>query len=115
MRWRSIAERVHDHEGDRRAPAGTDSATTIPVRQPSDRKLTASTMTSASSEGALELEHRLLDDLGLVGDLGRARSPAAPAHELGRGGADVAPKDVMLAPLVITTPIAERRTALPAG
>ena len=29
--------------------SGTDSATTIPVRQPSERKLTASTMTSASA------------------------------------------------------------------
>ena len=28
---------------------GTDSATTMPVRQPSERKLTTSTMTSASA------------------------------------------------------------------
>src|SRR5215510_13197758 len=30
--------------------SGTDSATTMPVRQPSDRKLTTSTMTSASAK-----------------------------------------------------------------
>ena len=50
--------------------SGTDSATTMPVRQPSDRKLTTSTMSERLGKGLDEFRYRLIDDVRLIGDLG---------------------------------------------
>ena len=48
--------------------SGTDVATTRPERHPSDRKLTTSTMASASTK-RVGTRYRLLDDARLVRDL----------------------------------------------
>ncbi len=48
MRWRSM-DAAYITSSTIASTRGTDSATTMPVRQPSERKLTTSTMTSASA------------------------------------------------------------------
>ncbi len=68
MRWRSIPV-AYMTTNTIASTSGTDSATTMPVRQPSDRKLTSSTMASASTKVRNELRHRLVDDVRLIGDL----------------------------------------------
>ena len=49
--------------------SGTESATTMPVRQPSDRNETRSTMPSASRKECSNSTDRVVDHLRLVGDL----------------------------------------------
>jgi hypothetical protein len=49
MRWRSIPAAYMTSRTIARTN-GTESATTMPVRHPSDRKLTTSTMTRASAK-----------------------------------------------------------------
>ncbi len=55
--------------------SGTESATTMPVRQPSDRKLTTSTIASASTKVRRNSDTDVVDDMRLVGDLRDARCP----------------------------------------
>ena len=50
--------------------SGTESATTMPVRSPSVRKLTSSTIAERFEERLEEFRHRAVDDVRLVGDLG---------------------------------------------
>ena len=49
--------------------SGTDSATTMPVRQPSERKLTISTMPSASTKVSTNSETDCSTIVRLIGDL----------------------------------------------
>jgi hypothetical protein len=49
MRWRSSPV-AYITRSTIASTSGTDSATTMPVRQPSDRKLTTSTITKASAK-----------------------------------------------------------------
>ena len=85
--------------------SGTESATTMPVRQPRERKLTRSTMPSASSEGALELEDRVVDDLRLVGDLLDVDALRHACMKASVAFFTSSPNSRMLAPFAITTPM----------
>ena len=49
--------------------SGTDSATTIPVRTPSEAKLTHEHDNQRLDERAREFADRFLDHFGLIGDL----------------------------------------------
>ena len=65
--------------------SGMAIATTMPGRQPSARKLTASTMAMASIKRLDELADGLLDDVRLVGDQMRRRCrPAGRRVSLAR-------------------------------
>ena len=57
--------------------SGTDKATTMPVRQPSARKLTNRHDRERLDEGMDEFADRMLDHRRLIGDLLRVRNPAA--------------------------------------
>ncbi len=69
--------------------SGMATATTMPARQPSDRKLTASTIAMASNKRPGEFADCLLDDLRLVGDEMRLDADRQVAVELGDSLLDV--------------------------
>ena len=82
MRCSEMPEILHERRRSTASTSGMAIATTSPARRPRLRKLTASTMTTASNSASREAADRLLDHGRLVGDEMHADADRQLAHDL---------------------------------
>ena len=85
--------------------SGTDSATTMPVRQPSDRKMTNSTIASASTKERMNSPTACSTTCGWSAICSMVEALRHLAHERRGRRPTSSPSSRMLAPLAMTTPM----------
>ena len=84
--------------------SGTDSATTMPVRQPSDRKLTTRTMISASAKERVNSPMACWTTAGWSATCSMSMPRGSEAVNSATAFFTSSPSASMLAPLAMTTP-----------